>query len=78
MPVLKYLADTNSVSDFFRGESPVRRWFRAHRGKIGISTVTLAEIRRGIELKPDCKARRLLEREYGFLLEDYHEAIFFR
>ena len=76
MPVLKYLADTNSVSDFFRGESPVRRWFKVHQGEIGISTVTLAEIRRGIELRPDSKARRQLEREYSYLLEDYHEAIF--
>lgn len=76
MPVLKYLADTNAISDFFRGEPAARKWFAAHQGQVGISTLTLAEIRRGIELKPDGKARNTLEREYGFLLEDYRGAIF--
>jgi predicted nucleic acid-binding protein len=76
MPVLKYLADTNAVSDFFRGAEPVRNWFSNHRGEIGLSTLTLAEIRRGIELKPPGKKRRTLEKVYGFILEDYREAIF--
>ena len=76
MPVLKYLADTNSVSDFFRQIGPVRDWFSRHADETGLSTITLAELRRGIELKPDGKARRELERDYGFLLEDYHGAIF--
>jgi toxin FitB len=76
MPVLKYLADTNIVSDFFRGGAPVRDWLAAHSGEVAISTVTLAEIRRGIELRPQGKARRQLEAAYSFLLEDYHDAIF--
>jgi predicted nucleic acid-binding protein len=76
MPVLNYLADTNCISDFFRGEKPVREWFSKHQGEIGVSTITLAEIRRGIELKTDGKTRRQLERDFGFLLEDYHDAIF--
>ena len=62
MPVLKYLADTNTVSDYFRPGTPVKEWFAAHRGEIGISTLTLAEMRRGIELKGDTKARFALER----------------
>jgi predicted nucleic acid-binding protein len=49
MPVLKYLADTNTVSDYFRPGNPVKEWFARHRGEIGISTLTLAEMRRGIE-----------------------------
>jgi len=46
MPVLKFLADTNVVSDYFRPGNPVKAWFAAHQGEIGISTLTLAEIRR--------------------------------
>lgn len=76
MPVLKYLADTNAVSDFFRDEAPVRKWFAAHRGEVALSTLTLAEIRRGIELKPSGKARRSLEKIYAFILDDYRDAIF--
>ena len=37
MPVLKYLADTNIVSDYFRPGNPVKDWFAKHRGEIGIS-----------------------------------------
>ena len=76
MPVLKYLADTNVVSDYFRPGNPVRAWFAAHPGEIGISTLTLAEIRRGIELKGGTKARLALERIFGFVLQDFREAIF--
>jgi predicted nucleic acid-binding protein len=76
MPVLKYLADTNTVSDYFRSGNPVKEWFAAHRGEIGISTLTLAEMRRGIELKGDTKARFALERIFNFVLEDYREAIY--
>ncbi len=76
MPVLKYLADTNAVSDYFRPGNPVKAWFAAHQGEIGISTLTLAEMRRGIELKGDTKTRLALERVFDFVLEDYREAIY--
>ena len=76
MPVLKFLADTNSVSDFFRDGNPVRHWFAAHPGEIGISTLTLAELRRGIELRGDGKVRKRLERSYRFIIQDYRDAIF--
>jgi predicted nucleic acid-binding protein len=45
-------------------------------GQIGISSLTLAEMRRGIELRAKGKARRALERAYRFILEDYRDAIF--
>ena len=32
MPVLTYLADTNTVSDFFRPGNPVKEWFGNHLG----------------------------------------------
>ena len=67
MPVLKYLADTNAVSDYFRPGNPVKAWFNNHPGEIGLSTLTLAEMRRGIELKGDTKARLALERVFKFV-----------
>ena len=75
MPVLRYLADTNTVSDYFKPGNPVRAWFAQHRGEVGLSTLTLAEMRRGIELR-EGKARLKLEHTFGFILQDYHEAIF--
>lgn len=75
MPVLNYLADTNSVSDYFRPGNPVRAWFQEHQGEVGLSVFTLAEMRQGIELKGG-KKRLALDREFRFVLEDYREAIF--
>jgi predicted nucleic acid-binding protein len=62
VPFLNYLADTNAISDRLKRVPAVVDWFAAHRGEIGISTITLAEIRRGIELLPAGKRRRDLER----------------
>lgn len=76
MPVLSYLADTNAISDLLRGSIPVREWFVAHPNEIGISTLTLAEMRRGIELRPEGKVRRALEKRFQFLLADYRGAVF--
>jgi len=76
MPVLNWLTDTNAVSDYFRGAQPVRQWFAEHRGEIALTTLTLAEIRRGIELRVEGKVRRQLERDFRFALEDYRGAIF--
>ncbi len=68
MPILKYLADTNSVSDYFKPNNPVRAWFARHPGQIALSTLTLAEMRRGIELRGDTKSRFALERVFKFIL----------
>ncbi len=76
MPLLKYLADTNSISDYFKPGNPVKAWFAKHSGEIALSTLTLAEMRRGIEMRGDTKARYALERVFQFILEDYREAIF--
>jgi predicted nucleic acid-binding protein len=75
MPVLKYLADTNSISDVLRGEEAVDAWFDAHGGEIAMSTITLAEMRSGIELKADGKKKRELERLFQYVFEDYQGAI---
>jgi toxin FitB len=71
MPLLRYLSDTNVISDWMDGAEPVVKWLEAHAEEVAISTLTLAELRRGIELKPDSKARRLFERQFQFILQDY-------
>jgi len=35
-PLLSYLADTITVSDFFRAGTPVKQWFNEHRGQMGL------------------------------------------
>jgi predicted nucleic acid-binding protein len=75
MPLLKYLADTNVISDALRGERAVLDWLSKHPDEVAISTFALAEIRRGSELKKDGKARRELERKFSYILEDYKGAI---
>ncbi len=75
MPLLRYLADTNSVSDYFKPGNPVKAWFERHPAAVAISTITLAEMRRGSELRGDTKARYALERTFKFMLEDYQDAI---
>lgn len=76
MPLLKYLADTNALSDYMRGEPKVTEWFDRHENEIALNALSLAELRRGIELRPEGKARRELERKYRFLQQDYSGAIF--
>ena len=58
-----------------RGEEAVTAWFTARSGEVAISTLTLAELRAGIELKAEGKRRRELERDFQFILEDYAGAI---
>src|SRR4051812_40800575 len=75
MPILRYLADTNVISDRMRGAELVTQWLDERKGEVAVSTLTLAELRWGIELKNDGKARRELERKFEWILEDYEARI---
>ena len=75
MPILKYLVDTNVVSARMSGDEVVVAWLSQHRDQVAISTFTLAEIRRGIEIRPEGKARRLLERSFERVFEDFQDCI---
>jgi predicted nucleic acid-binding protein len=75
MPILKFLADTNVVSDWMRGEESIHKWFAVHADEVAICTITLAELRRGIELKEDGKLRRELERRFRFVLETFEGGV---
>ena len=46
-----------------------------HQVEVAVSSLTVAELRRGIEFKVDGKARRELEREFGYTMEFFEEAV---
>jgi toxin FitB len=75
MPLLRYLADTNAISDWLRGVAPVVEWFEAHHNETAISALTLAEMRGGIERKPIGKSRRALEQSFNSILEKFEGRI---
>jgi len=60
-----FLIDTNVLSEFSRKGEPdqrVKNWLKAAApGSLYVSILTLAEIRRGIELHPPSKRRDQLE-----------------
>lgn len=60
-----FLVDTNVLSEFSRKGTPdqrVKNWLKAATpGSLYVSILTLAEIRRGIELLPPSKRRDRLE-----------------
>jgi predicted nucleic acid-binding protein len=75
MPLLNYLVDTNVISDWMRGETAVVNWMDEHEAEVAISSLSIAELRRGIESKVQGKARRELEREFGYAMEFFEEAV---
>jgi toxin FitB len=60
-----FLVDTNVLSEFSRRGEPdqrVKSWLKAAApGSLYVSVLTLAELRRGIELLPPSKRRDQLE-----------------
>jgi predicted nucleic acid-binding protein len=69
---MKYLLDSNIVSEASkpRPDPLVIAWLDAHELDCAVSTITLAELRYGIERLPEGKRRRQLERDIAFLRQD--------
>jgi len=70
---MTYLLDTNVVAEVSKPapNSNCVTWLLARRGKCALSTITLAEIRYGIERLPDGKRKSAVEAAFQFMLEDY-------
>jgi tRNA(fMet)-specific endonuclease VapC len=63
---LKFLLDTDSVSYALRGEGGVAEQIRAHRpSELGLSAITLAELRLGAERRRSRRLHRLIDAFVG-------------
>lgn len=69
---MKYLLDSNVVSEPIKTKPDpgVVAWLDTHELECVVSTITLAELRYGIERLPEGKRRRQLEREFAFFRQD--------
>jgi len=74
---MSYLLDTNTVSELskVRPHPSVVSWVRGHPFACFLSSVTIGELVKGLELLPEGKKRRRLTRELEYLQEDYSERI---
>ncbi|HMP84610.1 MAG TPA: PIN domain-containing protein [Verrucomicrobiota bacterium] len=75
---MTFILDTNVVSEINK-ESPdpvCMGWLSAHANDCAISTITVSELRYGIERMTDGKKKTELQRDYNFLLEDYEGRFF--
>ena len=59
---MSYLVDTNVYSEPVKPkpDPKVVAWLRQHEGELHVSTITIGEIRRGIERLPDGSRKTLL------------------
>ncbi len=69
---MKYLLDSNVVSEPTKAkpDPAVIAWLDAHESECAVSTITLAELRYGIERLPEGKRRRQMERDFAFFRQD--------
>jgi predicted nucleic acid-binding protein len=73
-----YLLDTNIVSEATKPnpDGTCVGWLQARRGQCALSSITLAEIRYGIERLPESRRKRMMETQFQFLTEDYEGRFF--
>lgn len=77
MPIA-FLLDTNTVSELTKPSPDAKclAWLQQHAAQCAISTVTLAELRYGVERLTEGRRKAELARDYDFLLEDYQGRFF--
>ena len=75
---MTWLLDTNIVSELTKPQPDptCEAWLDAHAADCAISTITLSELRFGIERLPEGKRKAGKNRDFGFLAEDYHGRFF--
>jgi predicted nucleic acid-binding protein len=78
MTPITFLLDTNTVSELTKSAPDARclAWLTANAAQCAISTITLAELRYGVERLTDGKRKAALDRDFAFLLEDYQGRFF--
>ncbi len=75
---MTFLLDTNIVSETSKPQPDVKvvNWLKSNRGQCALSSVTLAEMRYGIERLPNGKRKSVLEKKLQFLVEDYADMLY--
>jgi predicted nucleic acid-binding protein len=75
---VKWLLDTNTISELTKPMvSPaLLGWMEQNEDDTGLSAITVGELTFGLELLPEGKKRRNLERSVSFFREDYVGKIF--
>jgi predicted nucleic acid-binding protein len=75
---MNWLLDTNVISELSKPAPHPKcsAWLEAHHEDTCLSTVTVAELRWGIERLPESKKKSEREREFGFLMEDYRSRFY--
>jgi predicted nucleic acid-binding protein len=70
---MRYILDTQIVSETTKPapHAGCIAWLLAHAHDACVTTITLAEMRYGLEPLPDGKKKRALSRRYEFLLQDF-------
>lgn len=66
---MSYLVDTNVLSELAKAkpDANVVAWLRAHEPELYLSTITIGELRRGIERLPAGKRKTALHSWFGTL-----------
>lgn len=74
---MKWLLDTATLSELTRPEpfSGLLDWVEANEQESAISAITMGEMALSIERLPESKRRRVLERAFDFLRQDYRGRI---
>ena len=74
---VRFVLDTNIVSEASKQEPDPRclDWLNNHAADCCLTTITLAEMRFGVERLPDGKRRRELSRKYDFIRQDFRDWI---
>jgi predicted nucleic acid-binding protein len=72
---MKYVLDTNIISESIKTNPDQRcqAWLDEHTDECCLTSITLAEIRFGLERLPEGKRKRALARKYDFILQDFRE-----
>ncbi len=75
---MRYILDTNIVSELTKPVPAPEciEWLAAHASECCLTTITLAEMRFGVERLADGKRRRVLERKYDYIRQDFQDWIF--